>query len=352
MYFSGRAVWHSQPISYPRLYLAAGVTTLRTAGTEHPEVERNLKRRIDAGRAVGPKLYLTGPYLNGESGDFLGDTVVQNANEARLAVAYWAERGFTSIKLYDAISTEAARGAIEEAHRRGLPVTGHLRSLGCREAANLGINMIEHSFASCQKDLGANPQAKGFTADLSSPVVQELIRLLVKKGVILVATPVTVGQPVSDEELGMMHPQIRDTYLRNARQPPPWWPNADAEKEIRKLERAFVAAGGRLALGADPADSGQLAGYADHRALQALAEAGWTPLEIIRLATSEGAEALGVGDSVGRIAARWSADFIVVSGDPAADIREMAKAELVVKNGVAYDPEKLRAQVKGIVGWY
>ena len=139
MYFSGRAVWHAQPVSYPKLYLAAGVTTLRTAGAEHPEVDLNLKRRIDSGLTPGPKTHLTGPYFNGAAGDFLGDTVVSTPEEGRAATAYWAGRGFTSFKLYDALTAPVARAVIDEAHARGLTVTGHLGALGCAEAAALGI---------------------------------------------------------------------------------------------------------------------------------------------------------------------------------------------------------------------
>ena len=351
MYFSGRAIWHSQPVSYPRLYLAAGVTTLRTAGTEQPEVDLNLKRRIDSGKAPGPKMHLTSPFLNGAASDFLGDTVVRDAEEARRSVVYFAERGFTSFKVYSAITSDALRAVVEEAHRRRLTVAGHLESVSCAEAADLGIDSIEHSFNSCMKDLGIEAGDEKFVADVNAPKIQELIKHLVRKGVTLVATPVSLDEPLSETELDLLHPQSRETYLRNIRQPPPWWPRSKLEREIRKLERAFVAAGGRLGLGADPADFGQIAGYADHRALHLLSEAGWTPAEIIRLATSQNADVLGVGDSVGRIAVGHAADLIVVSGDPLADVRELAKADLVFKDGVAYDPTKLRAPAKGLVGW-
>jgi imidazolonepropionase-like amidohydrolase len=108
----------------------------------------------------------------------------------------------------------------------------------------------------------------------------------------------------------------------------------------------------RLAVGADAADFGLIAGDANHRALSRLVEAGWTPLEVIRLATSNGAELLGVSDSVGRIPLGWAADLIVVSGDPAKDIKELSKAEIVFKDGVGYDPAKLRAAARGLVGWH
>ena len=351
-YFSGRAVWHSQPVSYPKLYLAAGLTTIRTAGSEQPEVDLNLKRRIDEGRVPGPKIHLTGPFFNGPSGDFLGDVVVRNADEGRTAAAYWAARGFTSFKIYNAIEESAARAIIEEAHRRGVRVAGHLGSIGCREAADLGIDFIEHSFASCSKDLGADAGRPGFKANLSDPKFQALVRHLVKARVVLVATPAALDRPLSAEELDMLHPQVREIYLRAAVAPPPWWPDSDSGRELRKMERAFVAAGGRLGVGADANDFGHIAGYGDHRALKLLAEAGWEPLEVIRLVTSNGADLLGVGDTVGRVAVGWAADLIVVPGNPATNIEDLLKAEIVFKDGIGYDPAKLRAAVKGLAGWH
>lgn len=352
MYFSGRAIWHSQPVSYPRLYLAGGVTTLRTAGTEPPEVDLNLKRRIDAGESPGPKIHLTGPYFNGPGGGFLGDSVVRNAEEARRAVAYWAERGFTSFKVYDAIQLDVLRAVIEEAHVRGLTVTGHLASVSCREAARLGIDFIEHSFGSCPKDLGIDPEESESTIDPSSPAAQALIDELVRSGVVLVSTPFATDRPLTGEELEALHPQARENYLRGALEPPPWWPDSATERAVRELERAFVAAGGRLGVGTDAADFGLIAGYANHRALRLLVEAGWSPLEVLRLATSTGAELLGVGDAVGRVATGWAADLIVVAGDPSRDISELSKIEMVLKDGVAYDPRRLQESVRGLAGWH
>jgi imidazolonepropionase-like amidohydrolase len=351
-YFSGRAIWHSHPVSYPKLYLAASVTTIRTAGSEQPEVDLNLKRRIDDGKAAGPKIHLTGPYFNGLSGGFLGDVVIRNAEEGRTAAAFWASRGFTSFKLYNAIDAPAAKAIIEEAHRRKVKVTGHLDSLGCREAADLGIDSIEHSFGSCSKDLGVNVSQPDFKADLLAPKFQELVGHLVKAGVVLVSTPAAFDPPLSDEELDMLHPQERERYLRATVAPPPWWPNFKSGTEIRKMERAFVTAGGRLGVGADANDFGNIAGYGNHRALALLVKGGWQPLEVIRLVTSNGAEILGVGNSVGRIAPGWAADLIVVDGNPAKDIKELSKAKIVFKDGVGYDPAKLRAAAKGLVGWH
>lgn len=352
MYFSGRAVWHAQPVSYPKLYLAAGVTTLRTGGAEHPEVDRNLKRRIDEGHAPGPKMILTGPYFNGAAGDFLGDTIVSNPEQARTAVAYWASRGFGTLKLYDAMDRPTAKLIIDEAHARGIKVTAHLGKMGCMEAAELGIDFIEHAFASCHRDLGTTPDGRGFRADPNDPKVRALIRALLAAKVVLVSTPSKLDQPLSAEELDMLSPQARERYLADAKNPPPWAPDIMGLKQLRRLEREYVAQGGKLGVGADPMDFGQMAGYANHRALVALVEDGWTPAETIRLATSNNAQLLGIGDRVGRIAPGYAADLLIIDGDPLNDIRDIANVELVFKDGVGYDPVKLRNAAKGLVGWH
>lgn len=349
MYFSGRAVWHAQPVSYPKLYLAAGVTTLRTGGTEHPEVDRNLKARIDGGFAPGPNMHLTGPYFNGAAGDFLGDTLLSSAEDARAAVAYWTGRGFRSLKVYDAIEPEVARALIDEAHRRGAKVSGHLGKTGCAQAAELGIDFIEHAFLSCVKDLGITPDAKGYVTDLDDPKVVALIRKLVDARVVLVTTPADLRRPLGDEAMTMLHPQALDNYKQTV--DAPWWPDSKGLRELRKLERAFVQAGGRLGVGADAMDFGLVAGYANHRVLALLVEDGWTPAEVIRMATSGGADLLGIGDRVGRIAPGMAADLIVVDGNPLDDVRAIERIEWVVKDGAVYDPAKLRQAAKGLVGW-
>jgi hypothetical protein len=109
-----------QPFTSPRLYLAFGVTTIRTAGTDHPYVDLNVKRGIDRGTVPGPEMHLTGPFLNGEGGRFLTEKIVRDPEDGRRAVRYWAAEGFTSFKVYQQISKDALAAIIDEAHRLGL----------------------------------------------------------------------------------------------------------------------------------------------------------------------------------------------------------------------------------------
>jgi len=355
-YFSGAYVWDSMPGSVPKLLLAAGVTTARTAGAEAPQVDLNLKRRIDSGKAPGPRLFVSGAYLNGPEGGFLGDNVVRTAAEAAQVTGYWAARGATSMKVYSAISPDALRGAVEEANRRGIHVAGHLGEISCTEAANAGIHTIEHGLTSCAKDLGVAPDAVGsFRYDPSSDAAKRLIALLVGKGITIVATPpATEAYDPSPDELSMLSPDQRQRYDEMVRNPPPWIPSKAAMQSWnaahRAFERDFAAAGGRLLIGADASDFGVVPGFANHSAVIALVKAGFDPLEVIRFGSSDAAKFLGIGEGVGTVSPGMAADLLVVNGAPDRRIEDIRNVDYVFKDGIAYDPAKLRAAAKGMLG--
>jgi enamidase len=204
---------HAEPLSYPRLFLAFGVTTIRTAGTEHPYFDLNLKRKIAEGSIPGPEIHVTSQILNGEGSRFLGDKVVRDAEDARRVVRYWAAEGVTSFKVYRHISKAALAAIIDEAHRHRLPVTGHLESVSCREAADLGIDNIEHGFGSCRSDLGGEGSGNVGAPNVSSRG-QALIKKLVDSRVVLTVTPFDRDRTLPARELELLHPGRREKYLR------------------------------------------------------------------------------------------------------------------------------------------
>jgi imidazolonepropionase-like amidohydrolase len=316
----------------------------------------NLKRRIDEGRAVGPRLFITGPYLNDPSDAFLGDNPVRTADEARAVTAYWGSRGATSVKVYSAISPDALRGAVDEANRRGMHVAGHLGKLSCTEAATIGIHTIEHGLTSCMKDFGITPETiASFRYAASKSVAERLIALLVERGVVIVSTPpaTEVYEP-SAEELSMLSPDQLARYRKHVEERPPWLPPLAAMPEWnrshRAFERDFVKAGGRLLVGADASDGGIVPGYANHHAIIALVGAGFSPLQVIKFSTSDAAEYLKVGEWVGTIAVGRTADLLIVKGAPDGRIEDIRNVTYVFKDGQAYDPMKLRASAQGLLG--
>ncbi|HYL93003.1 MAG TPA: amidohydrolase family protein, partial [Alphaproteobacteria bacterium] len=119
------------------------------------------------------------------------------------------------------------------------------------------------------------------------------------------------------------------------------------------LQRAFVAAGGLLLAGADPVGlGGNIPGFGDQREIELLVEAGFTPVQAIRIATLNGAVFLGRQDQIGTVAVGKNADLVVTKGDPATRIADIENVELVFKDGIGYDTKKLLDSVKGRYGEY
>lgn len=348
MYFSGMRTWHSQPVSYPRLYLAAGVTTVRTAGSDFPYIDLNLARAVGEGRIAGPRMFVTGPYFNGQEDAFWGDVIVPDEAAGRREAAYWAAHGVNSLKVYSGLSLEAMRGVIAEAKARGVKVTGHLGRTSCRQAAELGIDNIEHSMLNCLGELDAPPAADGSIPSPDPAKARSLIQYLVKRGVALTSTPAAIEAPDAEQQ-ALLHPTALANIESSRRVIPPFFLAAEARN--RALEREFVAAGGRMVIGADAENFGRIAGYANHRALELLVEHGHTPLDVIRMATIEGARFLGIAGETGSLEVGKTADLIIVAGDPSARISDIRRVEEVFQSGIGYDPVKLRDSAKGLVGW-
>src|SRR5262249_17877699 len=143
-YPAGGRLYHNMPFSFPRLYLAAGVTTIRTTGSLEPYFDLEIKKSSDAGKIPAPKINVTGPYLEGEGLPLLQVHALNGPEDARRTVAYWVEEGARSFKVYNYITRAELKAVVEEAHKHGVKVTGHLCSIGFREAAELGIDDLEH----------------------------------------------------------------------------------------------------------------------------------------------------------------------------------------------------------------
>ena len=121
----GAVVVPQMTFSAPRLYLANGVTTMRTTGSVEPYADLNVKREIDTGQMIGPHMDVTGPYLEGPGSYFIQMHQLTDAEDARQTVAFWADEGATSFKAYMNITRAELKAAIDEAHRRHLKITGH-----------------------------------------------------------------------------------------------------------------------------------------------------------------------------------------------------------------------------------
>src|SRR6185436_7262750 len=285
------------------------------------------------------------------------------ADDARKQVNFWADQGATSFKAYMNITREQLRAAVEEAHKRGLKVTGHLCSVGYREAAEIGIDNLEHGLlpnsefvANKQPDKcpgGAVSQSLR-NLDINSDPVKETIRLLVAKNVVMTSTlPVfEAGAPLTQSGIGassavlnprvlnVMNNEARIRYLTARSRISADSPSPILVRKTMEFERAFVAAGGLLIAGLDPTgNGGVVAGFGDLREVELLVEAGFTPLEAIKIASFNGAKFLGEDSRVGSIAVGKQADLMIVKGNPALKITDIENVEIVFKDGVGYDTE-------------
>jgi hypothetical protein len=347
---------------------------MRTTGSVEPYTDLALKREIDAGKLVGPHIDVTGPYLEGAGAFFIQNHPITSPGDARREVAFWADQGVNSFKAYMNITRAQLGAAIKEAHRRGLKVTGHLCSVTYPEAVALGIDNLEHGFfVNTQLDPGKQPDKCPDTTGTptllkmkpGSPEANALIQLLISKHVALTSTlpvfeqSVPLHAPLQQRQMDVLTAQAKESYLylRNLTAGRAGTPrgaqSAQAYNNDVGLEQQFVAAGGLLMAGPDPTgNGGVIPGFGDQREIELLVEAGFTPLEAIKIGTFNGATYLGLQDRIGSIAAGKNADLIIVRGNPAADINDVEKVDTVFKDGVGYDSAKLIESVRGRYGEY
>ena len=364
---NGRAAQLS--FSGSRLYLASGVTTIRTTGARAPYEEINLKRAIDEGRAIGPNMFTTGPYLTGQEGS-QSMAQLEGAEQARRLVRYWAEEGVPWFKAYTWISREELGAAIDEAHRHGVKVTAHLCSVGYREAVELGIDNLEHGLlANSEYFPGKEPDdcPSGFrngyaNLDVNSEDVQVTFRMMIDNDVAMTSTlavyeiSVPGRGPIDERIYDILAPEIAAEVReiaelrRNATLDSGIGIHPDVYQKALEYEYAFVRAGGTLAAGVDPTGYGAAPpGYGDQKNYELLLEAGFTPAEVVQIMSANGAKVLGIDDDTGTVEIGKVADLVVLEGDPGAD-GHIRDTRIVFKAGVGWDAPRLIDSIRGLVG--
>ncbi len=378
-YPMGNGVFGEMAYSFPRLYLAGGVTTIRTTGALEPYTDLELKKSIDAGQTPGPKMHVTGPYLEGKGSWAIQMHQLTGPEDATRTVNFWLDQGVDNFKAYMFITRAELGAAIAAAHKRGAKVTGHLCAVNFREAADLGIDDLEHGlfvdteFISgkkldeCPED-GEDPVGMA-KLDANAGPLHDTIQYLVQHHVAVTSTlPVFEmgsfpGRPTMQRRvLDALSPDARSAVLANRvrasddnrirqRFGSNGSPYPAAFKKEEEFEYAFSKAGGLLLAGLDPTGmGGVIAGFGDQREVELLVEAGFTPLEAIHIATANGAQFLGELDRIGTIAPGKQADLVVIKGDPSKKIEDIENVETVFKDGVGYDSGKLIESVRGVVG--
>jgi len=354
------------PISFPRLYLAGGATTIRTTGSVEPQTDLNIKLAIDKGQMAGPDIDATGPYIERELLPIPEVQFIKSPEEAAEEVNYWIARGSTSFKVYMDITKDDLKAVVSLAHQHSLKVTGHLCSLTYREAAELGIDNLEHGFIPASDFVtgkkenvcafgSVTPSLKNL--DVNSPVMKDLMKFLIEKKVAITST-LPVFEPNTGREMipgggeSALAPQIKEAVEKNY--------NSQAGKDTSDValfkkemawEKQFVEMGGRLMAGVDPTGAGRtIPGYADRHTLELLIEAGFSLPMAVKICTLNAAEYLGRDKEIGTITEGKRADLVLIDGDIQKDIHAVRNTEIVFKNGIGYDSKKIFESVSGMVG--
>ncbi len=354
------------PYSFPRLYLAGGATTIRTTGSIEPQTDLAIKRMIGEGKLIGPDMDVTAPYIEEQGYDIPALNVVKGPEDAVATVKFWADRGCTSFKMYVHATKADMAAVVKEAHKRHLKVTGHIGAVTYHEAAEIGIDDLEHGFLvssdfdslKTEDKVNDNEERQSLIKlDVNSPKMKSLQQYMIGKHVALTST-LTVFEPSTGREMvpgggeAALTPQAKDLVEKR------WQASQNRDQATVTLfrkeqawEKQFYDMGGLLVAGTDPTGAGRVvSGYSNHREIELLVEGGFTPEQAIKICTLNGAIYLGRAREIGTIAANKKADLVLIDGDLDADIKNIRKTELIFKNGVGFDSQKIFESVKGHVG--
>lgn len=370
LYPDSQGDYFSDPDGFARLYLAGGATTIRTGGGMDPYADLAVARAIAAGEQLGPDIDVSGPYLERGQQTFRRMPNITGTADMERVVDYWAAEGVTSFKLYEHAARADAEAVIRRAHARGLRVTGHICATSYAEAAEAGIDNLEHGFM-VASDFVPNRQPDSCppwparmnalsALDPEGPEIGALIDLLVRRGVAVTSTlgifeTIAADMPLPDEAtLDLLTPELRAAQARNLaafRASALGRLVADYFPRQMAMQRRFVRAGGLLLAGSDPTGGGGVVpGHSARREFALLVAGGFTVPEAIRIMTLNGARYLRRERDIGSVEAGKRADLVLIDGSLSADPAAMARIMTVFRNGVGVDRTAILAAYRGRVG--
>lgn len=349
-----------------RLMLAHGITTVRDPGSE-TEAAITLRDMIAAGKVTGPSLLTAGRILNASNFNPEPFAVVKDEAAVRQEIRWQAAAGVDFIKVYSSMPPELVKVAVEEAHTHGLRVIGHLQRTTWTQAAGLGIDAITHG-ASWSREYLSEADRAGYNQtmfgrvywlehlDLKSPAVTSMIEALLKHRVTIDPTLIAFHTKFwGNDPRYTQHPQIglapegvRRGWPKGSftaswtddqyRQAQARWPKMQA------LTKLLFDRGVLLTVGTDTPTPWIIPGVSFHEEMALLAEAGIPAKDVLRMATANGAQALGKEKSIGAVAAGMRADLVVLGANPLEDIKNTREIEWVVQGGKVHNPRTLLAK--------
>lgn len=346
-----------------KLYLASGVTTIQTCGAASPYVELDFALNIARGNKIGPDIVPSAPFIDGEGGN-PNMIIPRNETHLRDTMQHWLKQGVKWFKVYRNITPENLQIVIDEAHKNGAKVKGHLCSVTFEEATKLGIDGIEHGLNSTS-DFRTN---KGYgvcggdleymdTITVASPKVRNLLRLMNANNVVLTSTLSIFEASIPNRgyadhrSLKVMSPYLINQYTERRKafeEQLKDHTRNDRLERIMQFAYQYYKLGGLLCSGVD-AGRHIVPGFGDQRNYELLIEAGFLPEEAIQVMTGNGALALELPD-IGTIQEGKRADFIVLNGNLPEDASVIKKVDAVFKKGVGYDPQKILKDTVGKLG--
>ncbi|HEY2290070.1 MAG TPA: amidohydrolase family protein [Thermoanaerobaculia bacterium] len=340
------------------LDLAAGVTTGRDLGNDSDYL-LGLKRKWDAGEAVGPRVVLAG-VIEGP-GPYAAPTkvLVDTEEKARAAVDRYAELGYVQIKIYSSLDPKLVPPIVAEAHGKGLRVSGHIpNGMTAEQAVREGFDEIQHTnflFLNFIPGVDTRSPAR-MTAvaehaaeiDLHSEPVRAFLRLLKERHTVVDPT-VTIYEDLFTARPNRLIPSLAPVADRvpyhvwralfvNGLPVPPGQEQRyhDSFQACLAMVKALYDEGIPIVAGTD-----SIAGFVLHRELENYVRAGIPAPDVLRIATLGAAQVMKLDQDLGTIAPAKLADLILVDGDPTVHISDIRRVTLVVKDGVVYDPAKL-----------
>jgi imidazolonepropionase-like amidohydrolase len=351
--------------AYPALYLAGGVTSVRSPGDFDPEGMYRLKEAIGRGAVDGPRIFMGGYYIDNHPSQIGWFDPVRSPAEVSGRIAQWKDR-IDVVKFYTSTTEAQMQAGIAAAKAAGLPTTAHLGSIAATRAIDMGIEGLEHGIYA-MPELGAPKlgpsKVEGCPLgdlDLDGRLVTDLIGKIVQGRVAIDPTfvVVTLGLPDVQPLTSDWRDYFADDGASATSARVVAWAGASYKDPVelacaqrtRRNAMRFVAKvqaqGGIVLAGTDPVATYVLPGWGMHRELKHLTEAGLTPLQAIRAATDNAARVLRRDQDLGSLAAGKLADMVVVSGDPSIRIEDVGNVQMVFKAGRRYDPAVLRNTAK------
>jgi imidazolonepropionase-like amidohydrolase len=351
---------HSHPdVADGLLLLAAGVTGVRDMAAEPKKVER--MRPWENGDALGPRIAYAG-IVDGP-GPFQGPTevLVDTEEEARAAVAAMDEAGFILVKIYSSVKPELVPVLVDEAHKRGLRVGGHIPAfMTAEQSVRAGVDEIQHmnmlflNFLFDQVQDTRTPARLTAVAehaaelDFDSAKAKDFIALLAAKKITVDPTLQLFENLILDRPgqvarayipiASRLPPVVRRGLLEGGLPVPEGMATRyeDSFRAMLKMLTALHAAGVPIVAGTD-----SLGGFALMRELELYVAAGIPAPEVLQMVTLGAAQKAGQGDRLGSIAPGKLADLILVDGDPSVNPGDLRNLRLIVKDGVPLDPEAI-----------